>query len=173
MSENKSELSRTVKVKAVTEEEYIVEASAAERIALAKRFEVSEVSELKALITLTPEKSEFVAAGTLDARWSQPCAVSGDDIETSSSEPIHLRFVLPDEEAIDEEMEISAEDCDEIPFEGDSFDLGEAVAQSFGLLIDPYATGPNADRIRKEKGIETEGEQSGAMAEMLAALTKE
>jgi len=170
---SQSELSRLVKVKALTEDDFVVQASAAECEALAKRFAVSEIHELNALITLTPQKSEIVATGTLSARWSQPCAVSGDDFETSSNETIHLRFVPPYDETPGEELEISSEDCDEIPYEGDSFDLGEAVAQSFGLLIDPYATGPNADRIRKEKGIEIEGEQSGAMAEMLAALTKE
>jgi hypothetical protein len=50
------------------------------------------------------------------------------------------------------------------------FDLGEAVAQTLGLAIDPYAEGPNADAARKAAGIVAEGEQDGPMAALLAAL---
>ena len=47
-----------------------------------------------------------------------------------------------------------ASDCDEITYSGDRFDVGEAVAQSLALAIDPFATGPEADRIRTEVGLE-------------------
>lgn len=52
-------------------------------------------------------------------------------------------------------------------------DLGEAVAQSLGLAIDPYAIGPDADTARKEVGIVQEGEQEGPLAAALAALKKD
>ena len=92
-------------------------------------------------------------------------------------EPIDLRFVeegrlsLPDDE--NAEIELEADDCDEIEYAGEMFDLGEAVAQTLGLAIDPYAEGPNADAARKAAGIVAEGEQEGPLAAMLAALKKD
>ncbi|MEM8726635.1 MAG: DUF177 domain-containing protein, partial [Pseudomonadota bacterium] len=69
-------------------------------------------------------------------------------------------------------IELDAEDCDEIEYAGDMFDLGEAVAQTLGLAIDPYAEGPNADAARKAAGIVEEGEQDGPLAAALTALKK-
>ena len=61
---------------------------------------------------------------------------------------------------------------DEIFYEGDSFDLGEAVAQSLALAIDPFACGPDADRVRQEKGLSADDQPSGPFA-ALAALKKD
>jgi hypothetical protein len=62
-------------------------------------------------------------------------------------------------------------DLDEIPFAGTTFDLGEAVAQSLALAIDPFATGPEADRVAQGKGPERRS-ASGPFA-ALAALKKD
>ena len=66
------------------------------------------------------------------------------------------------------------EDLDEIEYEGDSFDLGEAIAQTLGLAIDPYREGPDADSARRESGIQSDEsiQPSGPLAEALAALKK-
>ena len=70
----------------------------------------------------------------------------------------------------EEELELEEDDLDEIPFEGHTIDLGEAVAQSLALAIDPYATGPQADRVRKEVGLSDETANGPFAA--LAALKK-
>jgi uncharacterized metal-binding protein YceD (DUF177 family) len=107
----------------------------------------------------------------------QPCAISAEDFPVSIDTPVDLRFVedsgrpMTEDEAL--EIELEADDCDEIAFTGEMFDLGEAVAQTLGLAIDPYAEGPNADAARKAAGIVAEGEQDGPLAEMLAALKKD
>ena len=72
------------------------------------------------------------------------------------------------EGASEDEIEITADDCDEIEYEGMTFDLGEAVAQSLGLAIDPFAEGPEADAARQKHGLAGE-EASGPFA-ALAAL---
>jgi len=100
----------------------------------------------------------------------QTCAVTGDDLPVAIEEPLALRFV-PEAPVTDEEIELEEEELDEIPYTGSSFDLGEAVAQSLALAIDPFATGPDADRVRKEKGLLDEG-ASGPFA-ALAALKKD
>ena len=55
---------------------------------------------------------------------------------------------------------------------GTAFDLGEAVAQSFGLAIDPYAAGPEADSVRREAGIVDEDAPSGPFAALAALKPK-
>jgi len=136
-------------------------ANESERAALAKRFGIVSIERLEAVLTLTPEDTPrgkaVLATGTLSARWVQSCAVSGEDLPAGTDEPVTMRFVPPGEDhAPDEEIELSDCDCDEIEYEGTSFDLGEAVAQSMALAIDPFATGPDADRARTEAGIVSE-----------------
>ena len=103
------------------------------------------------------------------------CAVSGEAFANTVDEPVALRFVpayshadTGDEE---EEIELSEDELDEVPYEGQSFDLGEAIAQSFGLAVDPYARGPEADAAREDSGLDNP-ETGGAFA-ALAALRKD
>ena len=97
-----------------------------------------------------------------------------EDDDAGQPQVVGDRFV-PEGEPSDEpdiEIELDADELDEIEFSGESFDLGEAVAQSLGLAIDPYAEGPNADAARKEAGITGDDAPSGLLAEALAALKK-
>ena len=68
------------------------------------------------------------------------------------------------------EIELEAEDLDEIEYAGEKFDLGEAIAQSLALAIDPYAEGPNAEEARKKAGIELDDAPRGPLAEALKGL---
>ena len=80
-----------------------------------------------------------------------------------------MRFVpLRDVAAPEEEIELSAEACDEIDYTGLTFDVGEALAQTLALSIDPFAQGPDADRVRVEHGLA--GASGGGAFAALAAL---
>lgn len=127
----------------------VITADAAERAALAKRFGLISIDRLSAEVTLVPDGTAVLANGTLKASVVQSCAVSGEDLPVRIEEPLALRFV-PEAEMVaeEEEIELTEEELDEIPFTGRSFDLGEAIAQSLALAIDPYATGPKADEVR-------------------------
>lgn len=140
-----------------------------ERKALARRFGLIAVDRLEAEVTLEADGETVDARGTLSARIVQSCAVTGDDLPVTIEEPLSLRFV-PEAPVTEEELELTEEQLDEIPYSGTAFDLGEAVAQSLALAIDPYATSPEADRVRQEKGLADE-EASGPFA-ALAALKK-
>ena len=170
------ELSRPIKVKGLPGDALVIEATAGERAALARRFGLPGIDSLRAEIDLEQRGKAIRATGTLKAAIRQACAISGEDFPANIDEPIDLRFVdetgvtAPDDEEI--EIELEADDCDEIEYSGDMFDLGEAVAQSLGLSIDPYAEGPNADAARKAAGIVQEGEQEGPLAALLAGLKK-
>lgn len=172
------ELSRLVKTRPLPGEVIVIEAGAAERAALAARFGISAVDSLRAEITLEARPTAIRASGRLTAAITQPCAVSGEDFPIAINEPLDLRFIAastrpaPADDA-EIEIEIEADDCDEIEYTGEMFDLGEAVAQSLGLAIDPYAEGPGADAARRAAGIVQEGEQLGPLADLLAAFKKE
>jgi uncharacterized metal-binding protein YceD (DUF177 family) len=166
-----------IKVRPLPGEPVVIEANAAERVALATRFGLGAVESLRAEVSLEARPRAIRATGRLRAAIMQPCAVSGEDFPVTIDEALDLRFVAqgPRPAAADEEIEIAleADDCDEIEYAGEMFDLGEAVAQTLGLAIDPYAKGPNADAARLAAGIVTEGEQEGPLAAMLAALKKD
>jgi uncharacterized metal-binding protein YceD (DUF177 family) len=152
----------------------VIEASPEERDALALRFGLGAVESLRADITLEQRPRAIRATGRLRAAIQQPCAISGEDFPVKIDEAVDLRFVEADQRPPSEaeEIELQADDCDEIEYAGDMFDLGEAVAQTLGLAIDPYAEGPSADSARKAAGIVREGEQRGPLADMLSALKK-
>jgi len=147
-----------------------IEADAREREALARRFGLVSIAKLEADLSLSVEGTVIGAAGRMRADIVQSCAVSGEDLPVHIDEPVALRFVPEASRQPDEEVELSEEDCDEIEYSGTQFDLGEAIAQSLVLAIDPFATGPDADRVRKEKGLLDEA-ASGPFA-ALAALKK-
>ena len=148
-----------------------LEANEAERAALAERFGIVSIERLVADVTLTTDGEAIDADGSLEADIVQTCAVSGDELAVEIREPIVLRFV-PDRGTPEaEEVELEEDELDEIPFAGHVFDLGEAVAQTLSLAIDPYAVGPEAETVRKEKGLLDESETGPFAA--LAALKKD
>lgn len=147
-----------------------IAADADERAALARRFGLVAIHRLEAEIALHAESRAVAADGRMTAEIVQSCAVSGEDLPMAISEPVHFRFVPAGEHRPDEEIELSEEDCDDIEFTGASFDLGEAVAQSLALAIDPFATGPDAETARRDSGVF--GEEAGGPFAALAALKK-
>lgn len=163
------EFSRPWDLRQVNDAPVTLEASAAERAALARRFGIIAIDRLAATLALTREGEVVQAHGRLDAAIVQSCAVSGEDLATTIDEPLALCFA-PETPIEVEELELSTDELDEIPYTGTVFDLGEAVAQSLALAIDPYATGPEADRVRREAGLQDES-ATGPFA-ALAALKK-
>lgn len=148
-----------------------LEADATERAALAKRIGIESVERLSAEMTMEPTGSAIAVTGRIEAEVVQQCAISNEPFPTRISEPLFLRFVqgiTPHKP--DEELEIDSDACDEIEFEGTQFDLGEQIAQTLSLAIDPYSTGPDADRVRQDAGL-GDAASSGPFA-ALAALRK-
>jgi len=176
---SETEFSRNVKVRPLPGDPLKVEANEAERSALAERFGLSAIDALHAEVALDEEKQAIRATGTFSASLLQACAVSGEDFPVAINEPLDLRFVRQstlqatrtDEGEI--EINLNSDEGDEIEFSGDTFDLGEAIAQTLGLAIDPYAEGPNAEAARAEAGISGDDAPSGPLAEALAALKKD
>lgn len=169
------ELSRLVKPRALPAGPVVIAADEAERAALAERFGITGIPALEATVDFATKDEAVLANGTLVATLVQPCAITHDELTYEVEEPLSLRFVpagsVPDH-APDEEIELDSEDLDEIEYEGDAFDLGEAIAQTLALAIDPYREGPGAEDARKKAGITSDEDQapSGPLAEALAKL---
>lgn len=182
MNNDAPELSRLIKTRTLPSQPVLVTANEAERGALAQRFGVVAIEQLEARITLEKTGAGIAATGPLKAFITQSCAVSGEDFATSIDEQLDLVFVedavlasqetgeTNEEGAI--EVDLCADEADEIGYRGDAFDLGEAVAQSLGLAIDPYAEGPGAEAARAEAGLTDEETPSGPLASALSAALK-
>jgi uncharacterized metal-binding protein YceD (DUF177 family) len=118
-----------------------VEATAAECAALADRMNLPAVHLLACTYHLVREgRDRVLARGHLQARVTQTCVVSLEDFEAPVDEVFQVRFVPLGEETDD----IDPDSDDEIPFEGNLIDLGEAAAEQLGLALDPYPRMPGA-----------------------------
>ena len=167
-----SEFTRMIDVRQAEGKHAMLEASAVERAALAERFGIVSIHTFTADVVLRRNGRDVAADGSLAADIVQACAVSGEDLAVSVREQVALRFIPDDQlDQVHDEVELEADELDEIPYSGTQIDLGEALAQSLALAIDPFITGPNADEARKRSGIQIEA-ASGPFA-ALAALKKE
>jgi uncharacterized metal-binding protein YceD (DUF177 family) len=149
-------------------------ANEAERAALAKRFGLVSLDRLEADVALIPDGNRYIAEGRLLGEASQACVASGVAVPSRIDENFRIRFAAEasyDEEA---EIELDADECDTLFHDGRTIDLGEAVAQSFALLLDPFPRSPNADAVLKAAGVKEEGEAGpfGALAALKDKLGK-
>jgi uncharacterized metal-binding protein YceD (DUF177 family) len=149
-----SEFTRMIDLREIGNAPVTLTASAEECAALAKRFDLDTVKSMTATIALEPNGTSVAAEGRVKAQIVQSCAVSGDDLPVTIDEPLAVRFVpaRPPGKP-DEEIELDPEQLDEVEYTGIAFDLGEAVAQTLALAIDPYLEGPNADEARRKAGL--------------------
>jgi hypothetical protein len=169
------ELSRTIRLREIGSDPILIEADDKARNALALRFGIAGIGKLTAMVVLEPDGNEVAATGTLRARLTQNCAISGEPFELDVQHPLDLLFVpattpSPDQDDAPLEVELDLDGPDLVEYEGDSFDLGEAIAQTLALLIDPYAEGPGADRARRAADIRKDGEDHGVLAALLQDL---
>lgn len=146
-----------------------VEAGPAEREALAARFGLVAVDELAAEARLSRRGETVSAAGTLRAKVTQSCIATADPVEQAVEEAFRIEFRrLPDGRA-DEEVELGEEELDVVFYEGGAIDLGEAVAQTLLLALDPYPRSPAAEAALREAGVKSE-EEARMEASPFAAL---
>jgi len=140
--ESRPEFSRPVAVAAIPAggRPERIEAGEAERVALARRFDIPAIESLHAELRLLPETGGSVrVTGRMAARVVQSCVVTLDPVTQEVEEPVDLRF-RPESEALSDDPD----GPDEIALEGGVMDLGEAVAEQLSLALDPYPRAPGA-----------------------------
>jgi uncharacterized metal-binding protein YceD (DUF177 family) len=153
------EFSRPVALDTIGEgaREIIVEADEPERAALARRFDLVEIGKLSAKAVLTRDGDVVSAIGELRARVVQACVATATPLPVEVKEAFSLRFI-PMLAAAEEEVELDADACDTVEYDGGAIDLGEAVAETMALSLDPFPRSPDADEILKEAGVLGEGD---------------
>ncbi|MDX3911506.1 MAG: DUF177 domain-containing protein [Sphingobium sp.] len=139
--------------------------------ALAKRFGFSAIDRLEADYSLTEENGSPVARGRLRATLAQPCVATSEPVQEMVDAPFVIRFQLEGEASQDEEFELSEEECDTHFYEGGAIDIGEAVAQTLALSVEPYPRAPQADQWLRKRGVLTE-DQAGPFAALAALKEK-
>jgi uncharacterized metal-binding protein YceD (DUF177 family) len=165
------EFSRIVRLDSLGEAERAeaIEADAAERRALARRFGLAALDALSARLTLLRQGTEVMLAGRLHARVTQSCVASGAPIPAEIDEPVALVFrPMPADGVPDDEIELEGDELDVLFHDGAAIDVGEAVAQSLALALDPYPRAPEAEAALSEAGVRSEAEAGPFAA--LAAL---
>ena len=142
-----------------------------ERRRIADRLNLNSLDRLDAHVTLDRKGDIVRARGRLKAILRQSCVVTGDPVDANADEPFDMYFLPePSSSSPDEEIELRESDCDVVFHDGSSIDLGEAIADTLGLSLDPYPRSPGAEAALKEAGVLTE-EQAGPFA-ALAALKR-
>ncbi len=131
----------------------VVSADAGERKALARRFGLVSLDALVAHVELAAVNNSIEARGALSARMKQSCVATAQPLSVKLEESFQIRFEPPTTEVIEEEFELSSGDCDVMEHDGQAIDLGEAVAQTLGLAIDPFPRALDADAVLKATGI--------------------
>ncbi len=170
------EFSRPVRLDALGSDDRAttIEAAAAERIALAKRLGLLSLDLLNADVALHPGAQGIEARGKMRAMGVQACVVTGDPVPFTVTEDFAVRFVAEGDPGGEEEVELSEADLDVVEHDGNVIDLGEAVAQTLSLALDPFPRGPAADAKLKAAGVISEGEAGpfGALAGLKARLER-
>ncbi len=128
------------------------------RAVLAARFSLQSIGRLEAWLDVSRSRDGAELTGRLVADVVQTCIVSGEPVPAHVEEELALRFEPADDGR--EEVELEAGALDILPTEGDSIDLGEAVAQSLALALDPWprAAPEVLEKARRHLTTEAEAE---------------
>jgi uncharacterized metal-binding protein YceD (DUF177 family) len=155
-----SEFSRTVRIDTLggTPRELAIDANEAERAALAERFGLLAVELLTAKLSLTRSGDAVSATGELRARVTQSCVATEVPVPAVVEESFSILFRPHPRTVADEEIELAEEEMDVIFYDGASVDVGEAVAETLSLSLDPYPRAPEAETVLREAGVLTEEE---------------
>jgi uncharacterized metal-binding protein YceD (DUF177 family) len=141
-----SEFSRPVAIGALTEAEtHRIEAGAGERAALAARFGLRGLDRLAAEVTLAPLARGVRMEAHLEAEVVQECVVTLEPVRNRVEDRFTILYGTVGEAALHGDH-VEGEDPDTVaePLDGDTIDIGEAVAQQLSLALDPYPRAPGA-----------------------------
>lgn len=150
-----------------------IAASPEECAALAGRFGLESLERLEAGIRLVRRGTQVLAEADVVADAVQTCVVSLDPV------PAHLRFRFtqlfdPDVREsgeFDELLDVEDDDPPE-PLVNDTVDVGEMVAERFGLELDPYPRKPGATVDPRYLAPEEAPQEDDAKPHPFAALKR-
>jgi uncharacterized metal-binding protein YceD (DUF177 family) len=167
------EFSRAVRIDTLGSgpREISLEASEEEREALARRFGLQEIGILAASVSLSGKPEGIEATGRLSAEVVQSCVVTGVGVPASIDEEFNLRFLPQPKSDSEGEIELGEEELDTVFYEGGAIDVGEAVAETLGLALEPYPRAPGAEEAMRAAGVKDE-EDAGPFAALAGLRDK-
>src|SRR3546814_375293 len=108
----------------------------------------------------------------------QGCIVTGAPVPAAIKEDFNILFCPQFRTAADEEVELHEGEMDVVFYDGALIDIGEAVAETLSLALDPYPRSPEAEMALREAGVSSEEqaardeEEAKARRSPFAALRK-
>lgn len=152
-----------------------VDADEAERQGLARRFGLVAIDSLTADLSVTRSGEAVTASGRIKARVTQSCVATGDPVHAAVDEDFTILFrPTPVSGVPDEEIELSETECDVVFYDGAMIDIGEAVAETLSLSLDPWPRSSDAADALRQAGVKSEEEAKRESSPFagLAALKK-
>lgn len=144
-----------------------LQADVGERAALAARFGLVAIEQLGASVALRRQGERIRCDGQLGARVIQSCVVTDQPVPAEIDEPFAILFEPARETPDQDEIELGADDLDTVAFTGAAIDVGEAIAQTLALALDPFPRAADADEALRAAGVVTE-EEAGPFAALKA-----
>lgn len=149
-----------------------IEASESERSALALRFDLVTIGNLSAKAEISRKGEMVTASGRLKASVTQSCVATGEPVAVELDEAFEIHFrPTPQDGGAEEEVELSESELDVVFYDGAEVDIGESVAETLSLSLDPFPRAPGAEEALKAAGVKAE-EEAGAFAALAALRDK-
>ncbi len=153
-----------------------IEADEAERNDLAERFGLEDVKSFSGEVSVTPlpKGENFVLEGKYEAEIVQICVISLQPFGCSVKGCVSRRYgpPPPGEEDVEVLVEMDEEDPPE-PLDEGRIDAAEALAEEFGIALDPFPKSPEAQFDGYQVGSdESEAEDAGPFAALAALKDK-
>lgn len=142
-------------------------ASPEERAALARRLDLVRLDRLSAVVELARHgDGTILLTAEFAAAFEQSCVVTLDPVPGTIEESFALRYGPPEWE-----IEVAAEEEEPAfePLNGDTIDIGEAVAQELALALPPF---PRASGVSVETELGPQTMDSGEDAGPFAGLAR-
>lgn len=152
-----------------------IEASSAERAALAERLDLVALDSLSATLRLRRLPDGLIRlSGRFDADVVQSCVVTLAPVASHCAAAFTVRYGESAAPETLREIEVAAEGEDEPePLVGGEIDLGEAVVQQLAVSLDPYPRAPGAalpEELAGDAGPAAAGEAGRSPFAALAEL---
>ncbi|TFI57222.1 DUF177 domain-containing protein [Sphingomonas parva] len=166
------EFSRTYRIDTLGQapRQVSIDADEGERTALAARFGLVGIARLGAEATLSRNGETITARGTVTAAVTQSCVATGEPVEDAVEEEFRIEFrPHPESAGGEEEIELSEGEMDVVFYDAAAIDLGEAVAETVSLALNPFPRSPRAEEALRAAGVKSE-EEARAERSPFAAL---
>lgn len=145
-----------------------------ERLAIARRFDLVALDRLQATLMFAFDGDVINVTGRIEGNVVQRCVATDEPLPAHVSTPVDVRYV-PNEKLeaaeAEAEVELGEQDLDIIGYVGGKVDVGEMIADTLYLALDPFPRRADADAWLKARGVKGE-EEAGAFGALAALRDK-